>query len=498
MQLIDIKPGARINDYKAYASLYNSVLDFMDKVKEPLDSLQGRTLWMINSTALGGGVAEMLPSQMRILRELGVRIEWLVIDAHEPAFFDITKRIHNAIHGSGDGKFTEEERLAYEGVNQENLPEALERIKDGDLVVIHDPQPLPLGPMIKAERRVGLIWRCHIGLDQETAVTRAVWEFLHPYMREYDHFVYSLPEYVPLELREKTTIVPPAIDPLSHKNRSLQLHKINGILYQAGAIEDSKKILYTPWEHQIRRVQGDGSFGEVNQPENMDLIFRPVVTEVSRWDRLKGFQELKEAFIYMKKDNWENGDPESLDYQRIDISLLVLAGPDPAFVSDDPEGKEVLEELIQLYKEIEPRLQRDIAILLLPLHSPKENALMVNALQRASSIVVQNSLKEGFGLTATEAMWKKKPVLVSGAAGLRFQVQDYRTGRINYDPKDTPALAHCLRDMLRNPKERDKWGFNGQIRVIQEFTLFSQLLKWLDVLARNTVDHQRKKKRVTQ
>lgn len=485
MQLIDIKPGARIDDYKAYASLYTSVLDFLDKVKEPLENLQGRTLWMINSTAIGGGVAEMLPSQMRILRELGVKIEWLVLDAFEPAFFDITKRIHNAIHGSGEGTFSDNEREVYEHINELNLPDALQRIKDRDLVVIHDPQPLPLGPMIKKERNVGLIWRCHIGLDKETPVTRTVWEFLYPYMKQYDHFVYSLPEYVPLELRDKTTIVPPAIDPLSHKNRSLQLHKITGILYQSGIIENDKRILYDAYSHQVRRVQADGSFGEVNSPENLDLIYRPLVTQISRWDRLKGFRELMEAFIYMKKENLEIGDPSSLEYKRTQMALLVFGGPDPAFVADDPEGKAVLQELTQVYQSVDSEMQKDIAILLLPLHSTKENALMVNAIQRASSVVVQNSLQEGFGLTATEAMWKRKPVLVSGAAGLRFQVQDYRTGRINYDPTDITALAHTLKSMLHSPKERDKWGFNGQIRVIQEFTLFSQLLKWLDVLSRN-------------
>ncbi len=488
MQQIDIKMGARIEDYKAYASLYNSVLDFMDQVQKPLNKLEGRTLWMINSTSVGGGVAEMLPSQMRILRELGIRIEWLVIEAHDPAFFDITKRLHNAIHGSGDGAFSEEERTAYENVNLENLAGALERIKDGDLVVIHDPQPMPLGPMIKAERNVGLIWRCHIGLDRETPVTRSVWEFLHKYMRDYDHFVFSLPEYVPLELRDKTSIVPPAIDPLSHKNRSLQLHKITGILYQSGIIENDKRILYDAYEHPARRVQADGSFGEVNSPENLDMIYRPLITEISRWDRLKGFKELMEAFIHMKKENEETGDPESLEYKRITMSLLVLAGPDPAFVSDDPEGKAVLQELTDIYQSVDQKLQKDIAILLLPLHSLKENALMVNAIQRASSVIVQNSIQEGFGLTATEAMWKRKPVLVSGAAGLKFQVQDYRTGRINYDPTDITALSNTLKNMLHNPKERDKWGFNGQLRVIQEFTLFSQLLKWLDVLSRNIVE----------
>jgi len=140
--------------------------------------------------------------------------------------------------------------------------------------------------------------------------------------------------------------------------------------------------------------------------------------------------------------------------------------------------------LIEQYRSIDPELQANIAILLLPLDNPKENALIVNALQRFSNIIVQNSIQEGFGLTATEAMWKQRAVLVSGAAGLRFQVQHNINGKINEDPTDIPSLANMLKTMLNNPKERDKWGFNGQIRVIENFTLFSQITSWLSLLAK--------------
>ncbi|MBT8221821.1 MAG: glycosyltransferase, partial [Eudoraea sp.] len=143
----------------------------------------------------------------------------------------------------------------------------------------------------------------------------------------------------------------------------------------------------------------------------------------------------------------------------------------------------VLNELIEQYKGLSVDLQRSIALLLLPLDNPKENALIVNALQRSATIVVQNSIQEGFGLTATEAMWKKRPVLVSGAAGLRAQVQHNINGKINPDPSDIKKLAKALEDMLSNPLERDKWGFNGQVRVINKFTLFSQIKSWLDLLS---------------
>ncbi|MEO2052633.1 MAG: glycosyltransferase [Allomuricauda sp.] len=485
MQKINVKPGAKIEDYKAYGSLYSSVLDFLDQAQEPIKNLQGRTIWMINSTAIGGGVAEMLPSQMRILRELGVSIEWLVIEAKENAFFDITKRIHNAIHGSGNGIFTKEDREIYERVNRNNLSKAFDLIQDGDIVVVHDPQPMPLAAMIKKEKKVSIIWRCHIGLEEDTDITDAVWEFLKPYTNDYDHFVFSLPSYVPKPLKKKTSIIPPAIDPLSHKNRELQLHKCIGILYQSGVLDDHKAILYHRYNHLVRKVMRDGSFDVLDADVNLDLIYRPIITEISRWDRLKGFKELMDAFIKMKLDNRKNGDPESLDYKRIEMTLLVMGGPDPAFVSDDPEGQEVLHELTEAYKQVDQSMQNDIAILLLPLDNPKENALIVNALQRSSSIIVQNSIQEGFGLTATEAMWKRKPVLVSGAAGLKFQVVHNKTGQINEDPTDIDKLAKTMDYMLNHPKQRDRWGFNGQLRVIQNFTLFSQLISWLEVLAAN-------------
>lgn len=488
MQKIQVKPGAKIQDYKAYGSLYSSVLDFLAKSKKPVASLKGSTVWMINSTAIGGGVAEMLPSQMRILRELGVSIEWLVIEAKEEAFFNLTKRIHNAIHGSGDGIFSVSDREIYEQVNKNNLDKALELIQDGDIVVVHDPQPMPLAAMIKQVKKVSIIWRCHIGLEQDTEVTDAVWEFLSPYSDDYDHFIFSIPSYVPKALKSKTTIIPPAIDPLSHKNRALQLHKSIGILYQSGVLDEHKAILYHRYNHLVRRVMPDGSFGSPNQVGELNLIYRPYVIEISRWDRLKGFKELMQAFIKMKKDNRANGDPDSLEYKRIQMTLLVLGGPDPAYVSDDPEGNEVLQELTEEYKSLDADMQNDVALLLLPLDNPKENALIVNALQRASSIVVQNSIQEGFGLTATEGMWKRKPLLVSGAAGLKLQVEHNKTGLINEDPTDIDKLAKALEYMLNNPKERDKWGFNGQLRVIQNFTLFSQLISWLHVFEKQRLN----------
>ena len=178
MRKIQVKPGAQLRDYLAYGALTFMVKKFQDEVGEFVADLKDTTIWMVNSTAIGGGVAEMLPSQMRILRELGIRIEWLVIEADDDHFFAVTKKIHNAIHGSGAGEFTEEDRAVYERVNEENLDKALSFIKDGDIVVIHDPQPMPLGAHIRKHRDVRLVWRCHIGLNEENDTTRAVYRII--------------------------------------------------------------------------------------------------------------------------------------------------------------------------------------------------------------------------------------------------------------------------------------------------------------------------------
>jgi trehalose synthase len=466
----------------AYGSRTHTLQTFQDHTKPYVGKLQGKTIWMINSTAVGGGVAEMLPSQIRLMREMGISIEWLVIEATDPDFFDLTKRIHNAIHGSGNGAFTREDLQTYEKVNRQNLDNALSRIQDGDLVVIHDPQPMPLAKLIREHRRVKILWRCHIGLEKQNQATRAAWSFLEPYYASYDRFVFSLPAYVPERLENQSAIITPAIDPLSHKNRILQVHKCIGILHQSGIINDKDPVLHPFYKQPVRRIMPDGSFKSVNFDSNLDLIYRPAATQISRWDRLKGFSELMEAFILMKRQN-EKNDPSLLNTRRIQKTRLVLGGPDPQFVSDDPEGKSVLEELTRQYQSVDARLQEDIAILLLPLENPRENALIVNALQKSSSVVVQNSLQEGFGLTATEAMWKQKPVLVSGAAGLRHQVQDGINGRINPDPSDIPSLANTLESMLNDPMHRDQWGFNAQIRVIRNFALFAQIEKWLELLS---------------
>jgi len=483
MHKVQLDGGPKIKDYKSYASLSSSVEDFLEDCKKFLPKIKGNTIWMINSTETGGGVAEMLPSQLRILREQGVKVEWLVMETKDEHFFELTKRIHNAIHGSGSLEYTEHDKSVYDRVSSVNAKAALQYIKDGDMVVAHDPQPAGMIQYLKKSADIKAVWRCHIGIEHHNDVSDAVWQFMKPIISHFDHFVFSIPRYVPKFIKDNFTIIPAAIDPLSHKNRTLQLHKCIGILHQSRILNNKEPVIYDFYKYPVRRVTADGSFGDINDPEELDVIYRPSILQVSRWDKLKGFKPLMEAFVKLKEKK-EEFKTDEIHRKRIQKVRLILAGPDPEFVTDDPQGKEVLDELKEVYKKLERDIQKDIAILLLPMNDPKQNALIVNALQRSSSVIVQNSIQEGFGLTATEAMWKQIPIIVSNAAGLKFQVEHKINGIIIDDATDTDLLAKSMNKMLSNPKTREKWGFNGQIRVIENFTVFSQLKKWLELFAR--------------
>ncbi|MGD9512150.1 MAG: glycosyltransferase, partial [Geminicoccaceae bacterium] len=247
-----------------------------------------------------------------------------------------------------------------------------------------------------------------------------------------------------------------------------------------------------PFPQPALRLQEDGGFAPATFPEDLELLFRPTVVQVSRWDRLKGFAPLLRAFARLKAA--ADREAEERHRRRLAVTRLVLAGPDPGGVADDPEAEAVLAELAGLWRALPGEIRRDVALLKLPMASRKENALMVNALQRCASVVVQNSLREGFGLTVAEAMWKARPVLGSAADGILAQLRDGQEGRIARDPEDHEGLADLLSDMLRRSKERDNWGRNGQLRVTREFLAFAETRRWLEELAA-VANHDRQKGR---
>jgi trehalose synthase len=480
LEMVAVDEPIGLNDYAEVIPLAGAVEELRELAAEVVPRLAGRRVWMVNSTAEGGGVAEMLPKMLTLLRELGVDARWVVISTERTEFFALTKRIHNLIHGAGEPRLTETDRELYEAVSRENAALLAGELNTDDLLVVHDPQPLGSGAILKQQLGLESIWRCHIGLDRVVPATQAVWGFLAPYASAYDHAVFSAPEYVPDYLSDRYSLIRPAIDPLGPKNRELSVKEVAAILRRARLVKTDAVAGGLPFLNHAQRLRPDGRWAPADE-DDIGLLFRPIVTQVSRWDRLKGFAPLLDAFVRVKARCTESGITDE-HRRRLEAVRLLLVGPDPRSVADDPEGLEVMEELSSAYRRLDPDLQRDVALITLPMESREENALMVNAIQRCSTVVVQNSIQEGFGLTATEAMWKGVPVVASSACGLRQQILDGYEGRLVSDPEDTEELANVLDKLLADPTQRRTLGQAAQRRVYREFLVLSQLRDWLRTL----------------
>ena len=485
LRRVPVSHAASLDDYSAVAHLAGAVAELKLEAEGVATRLSGHTVWMVSSTARGGGVAEMLPPVVSLLGDLGVRTEWLVIGSDEPAFFELTKRLHNLIHGVGDPTLGEAERALYERVNRANADALRELLAPGDILVVHDPQPLPLAMQLRGGVPFTAVWRSHIGLDAENTATRGAWAFLAPYLDAYDAAIFSAPEYIPERLAGRSSVIFPGIDPLSPKNRDLSLRQTVEIMCRGGLIECPGPTVGERYLGLAQRLLPDGMWAPAVAANDFGLLTRPIVTQVSRWDRLKGFLPLLEAFVALKSDRAADASLDPTHRRHLELVRLVLAGPDPSAIQDDPEAREVLDELVRVYRGLPSAAQEEIAVLLLPMHSLEENALMVNALQRASTIVAQNSLREGFGLTIAEAMWKRVPILSnSRACGPRQQVRDGLDGRLVRNPEDRAELREALRDMLSDANRLERWGHTAQRRAHDQLLVFDQLRAWGRVLDR--------------
>lgn len=484
IELVKIAPAMTLDAYASIAYLAGSVQDLRKEAEAVLPMFRGRSVLMLNSAAIGGGVAEMLPQMVLMLNELGITANWAAIKTDRVDFFRLTKRLHNLIHGHGNPALGPEDRELYEAVNRGVANALRPHLKAGDILIVHDPQPMAAGAMLRRELGIRAIWRCHIGLDADLPATRAAWGFLRRYAEHYDHSIFSAPEYVPDYLAGRASVIHPGIDPCSHKNRELTPHKLTGILCNAGLAKEQGPLLTPPFPQQAQRLQADGSFAPATLPEEIGFLYRPIVVELSRWDRLKGFRPLMAAFVRLKQ-RLQNPAAflEPRHRRRLEIVRLVLAGPDPSSVQDDPEAREELELISRDYCALAPEFQKDIAVLSLPLDSRKNNELMINAIQRCATLVVQNSIREGFGLTVTEGMWKAKPVLGTEACGIRQQIRDGIDGRLVRNPEDPEEIAYRLDEMLADNLERERLGRNAQKRVYTEFLIFIQIQQALRILA---------------
>jgi trehalose synthase len=429
--------------------------------------LAERTFWNVNSTARGGGVAEMLRSLIGYVRGAGLDARWVVIDG-DPDFFRVTKRLHNRLHGhAGDGgPLGDAERAVYERCCSAAAELMAVRLRPGDVVLLHDPQTAGMLPRL-ARTGVPVLWRAHIGLDLPNDLAREAWRFLIPYVSSAAAFVFSRPAYAWEGLdAERITVIPPSIDAFSPKNQMMSFTGVTAVLRACGLAADH--------HHPARAVfeRLDQSVGRVERTarliEEAELrLDSPVVVQVSRWDRLKDPLGVLGAFVEHVRND--------------DEPHLVLAGPDVSAVSDDPEGAEVFAATEAAWRELPAAARRRVHLALLPMDDPDENAIMVNALQRRADVIVQKSLAEGFGLTVSEAMWKGRPLVASSVGGIQDQVDEGRTGFL-VDPADLRAFGERIGQLLDDPHEAERMGTAGQERIRGEFLGPRHLGQYVDLL----------------
>jgi trehalose synthase len=438
------------------------------------DRLSKRVVWNVNSTAVGGGVAEMLPSLLGYTRSVGIDSRWLVIGG-EPDFFRVTKRLHHALHGSaGDGSpLGDAERRIYEDSLRGAALEFASLVQDGDVVLLHDPQTAGMAPALR-NSGANLIWRCHIGSDTVNEHVELGWEFLRPYLEFVEAYVFSRRSYIPAICDHgKAEIITPSIDAFSAKNQKLSEAAIHTILVHTGLVEGPP-----PEDADHGFLRDDGTPGRVGRRAEVVRLGRapawdtPLIVQVSRWDPLKDMRGVMEGFSLMcGSGNGGNGE-------------LVLAGPDVSAVTDDPEGAMVFESVLEAWHQLPHAVRDRVHLVSLPTADVEENAAIVNALQRHATIVVQKSLREGFGLTVTEAMWKERPVVASGVGGINDQIEDGVSGILLKDPYDLATFADVLDSLLSSPERRAELGRAAHERVREKFLGLGHLIKYARLLER--------------
>jgi trehalose synthase len=426
--------------WQAYAST-------LRRARERLDD---RCLWHVNATAGGGGVAELLGANLAYLVDDGIRTRWLVIEA-APAFFEITKRIHNRLHGDlGDGgPLGRHERDVYRAALAPQLDELRSSVRSGDIVVVHDPQPLGLIPGL-IDIGATVVWTCHVGVDVANDIVRSAWSFLtedllHAHAATFTRASYTWDGVESLTVR----VIPPCIDPLSPKNLELSHLDVASILASVAIIPDGRSEgsgLPVGW---LRTIHDRAALTELGPTPSG----APIVAQVSRWDALKDPLGVMEGFA-----TWVVNDG----------AHLILAGPTPASVADDPEATGVLEQVREAWFALRPDVRQRIHLANLPVRDPTENALVVNALQRRADVVVQKSLAEGFGLTVTEALWKERPVVAARTGGIQEQIDDGRSGLL-VDPRDLAAFGSAITDLLHDPVRAEALGAAGRRTVEERF-----------------------------
>jgi trehalose synthase len=432
--------------------------------EEALTLLEGRTVWNVNSTARGGGVVELLRPLVGYARGIGVDCRWEVIGGN-PEFFDVTKRLHNRLHGAeGDGRpLDDAARATYERTLHAEAEALAARVRERDVVILHDPQTAGL---VEPLQRTGakVIWRCHIGLDEPNATVRDAWAFLRPYVESADAFIFSRAAFAWEQLdSDRIHLIAPSIDAFAPKNQDLDAETVSSVLLATRIVRDGEPPDGAEFARQ------DGSPGRVTRPTELyeDAPLGPddpVVVQVSRWDELKDPLGVIRGFA-----------------EHVPDAHLVYAGPAVAAVADDPEGEKVLRDAQELRAGLPAEARRRLHLACLPMDDPEENAIIVNALQRHARVVVQKSLAEGFGLTVAEAMWKARPVVASRIGGIQDQIEDGSSGVLLDDPADLAAFGAAVSGLLADTEHAERMGDAARERVRDGFLSSRSLLDYLRV-----------------
>ena len=370
------------------------------------DRLKGKSMLHINSTRYGGGVAEMLHRLIPLFKELSIDTRWEVMEG-SPLFYQTTKSFHNALQGNVEN-ITQDMLNEYKKINQKN---ARKKSFDANLTIIHDPQPA--GFIYKKPKKTKWLWRCHIDISRPQ---RKVWNFLKDYVSRYDGAIFSLPSFAQ-KLSIPQFLMYPSIDPLSDKNRELSEREIDDMLAQ----------------HKLP-------------------LDKPIILQVSRFDKFKDPLGVIEAYKMVKKHN---------------DCCLVLAG---GSATDDPEGLQVLNDVKNAAAQ-----DKDIFILDLP---PDAN-LVINALQRKATVILQKSTKEGFGLTVAEAMWKGKPVIGGAVGGITVQVVYGQTG---FTVNSIEGCAYRIRYLLNNLDVLAEMGQKAREYTRRNFLITRHLCDYLALM----------------
>ena len=382
----------------------------INKIRDEASSLSEKKMIHINSTYQGGGVAEILNSLIILLNDIGIKTEWRILHGNLD-FFTVTKKFHNALQGDKINLSEKKKEIYY--IN--NVNNAIFSHINHDLVVVHDPQPLPIITCYK--KKQPWVWRCHIDISDPM---KEVWDYLKMFILKYDEMIISMEKFKPRDIPDLVlpkTIIRPSIDPLNLKNRE---------------IADSTILKYL-------------TKYEINQK-------KPIITQISRFDKWKDPEGMIKIFKIIKK--------------RLDCQL-VLSG---SMATDDPESQDEFENLEKLVES-----EKDIRLII---NAPD---ILINALQRASSVVVQKSIKEGFAITVSEALWKGTPVVTSNVGGISSQVINGKNGYM-LEPKDYKGFAEKIAYLIKNPRIAKKMGEFGRNYVKNNFLITRHLSDYIHLM----------------